>query len=54
MKTQLIAAAIAAVLITAACATAPVEPDGAAKARAMLTRNACRRIRTWPAARPYR
>jgi outer membrane protein OmpA-like peptidoglycan-associated protein len=36
MKKPLLAAAIAAVLI-AACATAPVKPDGAAEARAMLT-----------------
>jgi outer membrane protein OmpA-like peptidoglycan-associated protein len=36
MKTTLITAAVAAVLI-AACATAPVKPEGAAEARAMLT-----------------
>ena len=36
MKTRLIAAAVAAVLI-AACATAPVKPEGAAEARVMLT-----------------
>jgi outer membrane protein OmpA-like peptidoglycan-associated protein len=36
MKTSLITAAVAAVLI-AACATAPVKPEGAAEARAMLT-----------------
>jgi hypothetical protein len=35
-KYPLIAAAIAAVLLVG-CATAPVKPDGAAEARAMLT-----------------
>jgi|KBSSwiStaDraftv2_1062776.scaffolds.fasta_scaffold09340_5 outer membrane protein OmpA-like peptidoglycan-associated protein len=37
VRSTLIATAVASILLAAACATAPVKPDGAAEARAKLT-----------------